>query len=67
VYIVQGKPQEPAGIVEVVKSTRKDALETANDFLNQGIPFVTIVGDGRVYTVEELALAIINDDDYRLP
>jgi hypothetical protein len=63
VYIVWDKPLDPAGIIKVVKSTRKDALETANDFLNQGIPFVTIVGDGRVYTVEELALAIINDDD----
>jgi len=35
-------------------------LETANEFLNRGFPFVTIVGDGRVYTVEEFALTIIN-------
>jgi hypothetical protein len=67
VYIVQGKPREPAGIIKVVKSTRKDALETANDFLSQGFPFVTIVGDGRVYSVEELAVAIINDDENRRP
>jgi hypothetical protein len=60
VYIVQGKPREPAGIVKVVNSTRNEALETANEFLNKGIPFVTIVGDGHVYTVEEFALAIIN-------
>ena len=60
VFIVQGKPREPKGIVKVTKDTRKDALETANDFLNQGIPFVTIIADGRVYTVEEFAMTIIN-------
>jgi hypothetical protein len=51
VYIVQGKPREPEGIV---KATRKDSLETTNDFLNPGIPFVTIVGEDRVYAVEEI-------------
>ena len=60
VFIVQGKPREPAGIVKAIKDTRRDALATANDFLNRGFPFVTIVGDGRVYTVEEFALTIIN-------
>ena len=59
-FIVQGKPREPEGIVKVTKDTRKDALETASEFLNRGFPFVTIVGDGRVYTVEEFALTIIN-------
>jgi hypothetical protein len=67
VFIVQGKPREPAGIVKVVKATRKDAMETANDFLNQGIPFVTIVADGRVYTAEEFALTIINGEDSDAP
>ena len=62
VFIVQGKPREPEGIVKVSKETRKDALETANDFLRRGFPFVTIVGDGRVYTVEEFALTIINSE-----
>ena len=60
VFIVQGKPREPEGIVKVSRDTRKDALETANDFLRRGFPFVTVVGDGRVYTVEEFALTIIN-------
>ena len=59
-FIVQGKPREPEGIVKVTKDTRKDALEAANEFLNRGFPFVTIVGDGRVYTVEEFALTIID-------
>jgi putative tryptophan/tyrosine transport system substrate-binding protein len=49
VFIVQGKPREPEGIVKVIRQTRKEALEVANDFLNEGFPFVTIVGDGRVY------------------
>ena len=62
-FIVQGKPREPEGIVKVTTTTRKDALETANDFLKQGIPFVTIIADGRVYTVEEFAMSIINDEN----
>jgi hypothetical protein len=37
-------------------------LETANDFLNQGFPFVTIVADGHVYTVDEFALTIDDGD-----
>ncbi len=63
VFIVQGKPREPEGIVKVTKTTRRDALEAANDLLNQGIPFVTIVADGRVYTAEEFALTIINGEE----
>jgi hypothetical protein len=62
VFIVQGKPREPEGIVKVTKTNRKEALETANDFLNRGFPFVTIVGDGHVYTVEEFALTVINGE-----
>ena len=62
-FIVQGKPREPEGIVKVTRTTRKDALETANVFLKQGIPFVTIIADGRVYTVEEFAMSIINDEN----
>jgi hypothetical protein len=41
-------------------------LETANDFLHQGFPFVTIVADGRVYTADEFALTI-NDGDGDAP
>jgi hypothetical protein len=61
-FIVQGKPREPEGIVKVIRQTRKEALETANDFLNEGFPFVTIVGDGRVYTVKEFATTVGNDE-----
>ena len=63
VFIVQGKPREPEGIVKVIKGTREEALQAANDFLNQGMPFVTIVADGRVYTIEEFALTIIHGDE----
>jgi hypothetical protein len=34
--------------------------------LNQGMPFVTIVADGRIYTVEEFALTMINGEDLAL-
>jgi hypothetical protein len=37
-------------------------LETANDFLNEGFPSVTIVGDGRVYTVKEFASTVGIDE-----
>ena len=62
-FIVQGKPREPEGIVKATKTTRKEALEAATKFLDEGMPFVTIVADGRVYTVEEFALTIMNDED----
>jgi hypothetical protein len=59
-FIVQGKPREPEGIEKVTTNTRQEALEAAKDFLKRGYPFVTIVGDGRVYTIEEFALTTIN-------
>lgn len=60
-FIVQAKPREAEGIVKVVKDTRNDALQAAKDFLDQGLPFVSIIGDGQVYTVEEFALTFINN------
>jgi hypothetical protein len=60
VFIVQGKPREPAGIVKVVKETRADALTAAQEFQEQGFPFVTIVADGRVYTTVEFAVTILD-------
>jgi len=62
-FIVQGKPREPEGIIKVVKETRSDALATANEFFKQGMPFVTVIADGRVYTAEEFALTLQNDED----
>jgi hypothetical protein len=56
VFVVQGKPREAAGIVKVIKDSRRDALRAAKDFLDQGFPFVSIIGDGHVYTIEEFAL-----------
>ena len=61
-FIVQAKPREPEGIVKVVRDTREEALQTVNDFLDQGMPFVTIDADGRVYTAAEFALTVINFD-----
>ena len=61
-FIVQGKPREPEGIVKVTKTSRADALKAALEFLDQGMPFVTIVADGRVYTAEEFAVTVINDE-----
>ena len=58
---MQGKPREAEGIVKVIKEGRSDALQAAKDFLDQGFPFVSIIGDGHVYTVEEFALTIIDD------
>jgi hypothetical protein len=54
-FIVLGKPRSPEGIVKVVKATRAEALDAANRMLAKGTPFVTVVADGRVYTVTEFA------------
>ena len=62
-FIVQGKPREPEGIIKVVKETRSDALATANEFFKQGMPFVTVIADGRVYTAEEFALTLQSEED----
>jgi hypothetical protein len=61
-FIVQGKSREPAGIVKVTKATREEALQTANDLQSRGLPFVTIICDGRVYTMEEFASTIGQSD-----
>jgi hypothetical protein len=60
VFIVQGKPRTPEGIVKVVKETRKEALRAARDLLDRGMVVVTIIGDGRVYTVDEFGLTFIS-------
>jgi hypothetical protein len=49
-FIVQGK-----GIMKIIKGTRAEALAAADLFLTEGMPFVTVVADGRVYTVTEFA------------
>jgi hypothetical protein len=63
-FIVQGKPREPEGVEKATADSREEALETASDFLNRGFPFVTVVADGRVYTVEEFAKTVINGRKY---
>ena len=59
-FIVQGKPREPEGIVKVVARPRPEALQAADDLLKHGMVIVTVIGDGRVYTMEEFALTIAN-------
>ena len=61
-FIVQGRPQEPEGVVKVTKTSRADTLKVALELLDQGMPIVTIVADGRVYTAEEFAVTVINDE-----
>ena len=57
-FIVQGKPRAPEGIIKVIKETRPAALEAARDLLDHGMVIVTIIGDGRVYTIEEFVLTM---------
>jgi hypothetical protein len=63
VFIVQAKPRQPDGILKAIKATRAEALQAANDFLNQGMPFVTVIADSRVYTVEQFALTLVDRVD----
>jgi hypothetical protein len=59
-FIVRGTTADLDGTIYVVRDTRKDALETANDFLAQDMPIVTIENDGRIYTMAEFALTFID-------
>jgi hypothetical protein len=52
--LYRANPREPEGIVKVTKTSRADALKAALEFLNQGMPFVTIVAD----TAEEFAVTV---------
>ena len=58
VFIVQCNPREPEGIRKITTATRKAALEVANDFLKQGMRFVTVAADGHVYTTEDFATTV---------
>jgi hypothetical protein len=60
VFIVQGKPRSPEGILKVIKETRQEAMQAATDMLDHGMAFVTIIAEGRVYTVEEFALTVLD-------
>ena len=62
-FIVQGKPRSPGGILKVIKETRQEAMQAATDLLENGMAFVTIIADGRVYTVEEFSLTILAQHD----
>jgi hypothetical protein len=58
-YIVKGEPREGYGAVIVTKTTRRDALATAVDFLDQGIPAVPITDSKRrTYTAEQFAMTL---------
>ena len=60
VIIVQAKPWKPDGIEKVIATTRKEALQAATEFLRRKFPVVTVVADGRVYTVEEFAKTMVD-------
>ena len=45
-FIVQGKPRSPEGILKVIKETRQEAMKAANDLLEHGMAFVTIIAEG---------------------
>ena len=60
VFIVQAKPWKPDGIEKVVAATRKEALQAATEFQRRKFPVVTVVADGRVYTVEEFAKTMVD-------
>ena len=57
-FIVQCQPHTLDGATKITTATKKAALEAASDFLNQGVPFVSIRLSGRVYTAEEFATTV---------
>jgi hypothetical protein len=60
VIIVQAKPWKPDGIEKVIAATRKETLQAATEILRRKFPVVTVVADGRVYTVEEFAKTMVD-------
>jgi hypothetical protein len=61
-YIIQAKGDKE---VSLTVAGRKDALATAVAWAGQGRSGIMIVGDGRIYTLEELAVAIVNEQEQR--
>jgi hypothetical protein len=61
-YIVEGRPSEGFGSIMVVKTSRADALATAIDFQDQGMPYIAISGDDRTYTADEFKQTIGEPD-----
>ena len=59
----KASPVAPKGFSKVIKQTRHEAMHAANDLLAGGMAFVTIIAEGRVYTVEEFALTILDPRD----
>ena len=57
-FIVQCQPHTSDGATKITTATKQAALEAASDFLNQGVPFVSIRLSGRVYTAEEFATTV---------
>ena len=60
VFIVQAKPWKLDGIEKVIAATRREALQAATEFLRRNFPVVTVVADGRVYTVEVFAKTMVD-------
>jgi hypothetical protein len=60
VFIVQAKPWKPEGIEKVIAANRNEAMQAASEFLRRRFPVVTVVADGRVYTVEEFAKTMVD-------
>jgi hypothetical protein len=65
VFIVQAKPWKPDGIEKVIAVTRNEALQAASDFLRRRFPVVTVVADGRVYSVEEFTKTMVDVKPHR--
>jgi hypothetical protein len=47
-YIVQGKADASGKQVTISEETRIGAVKSALDFLDEGMPAVTTVGDGKI-------------------
>jgi hypothetical protein len=60
-YIVQAEESEDHNAVSKTHEDRKDALVTAVQWGSEGRK-VMIIGNGRIYTVKELAISIINNE-----
>jgi hypothetical protein len=57
-YIVQGDVPDSGHAVSITLSSREDALEAARRWVADGNKGVRIIGDGRIYSLEEFEQTI---------
>jgi hypothetical protein len=61
-FLVQGYDDKNSpDAISIALSDRQEALTLAARLRDEGLADVRIIGDGRIYSLEQFALTVIND------